>query len=76
MRPRRCDGNTHAGEVTGCQACLNLIHRLLTDYAAGDARTKQLLGSSTIYVLPRLCADGAELYLTTPFTCRSVPNFL
>ena len=24
-----CDGNTHAGEVTGCQACLHLAHTLL-----------------------------------------------
>ena len=51
----------HLAQVTGTQACLHLIHTLLTQHAAGDKRTQTLLASSTVYVLPRLCADGAEL---------------
>lgn len=70
-----CDGNTHAGEVTGTQACLHLAHTLLSGWGAGDERTKALMASSTVYILPRISADGAEMYLTTPFTCRSSPMF-
>ena len=70
-----CDGNTHAGEVTGCQACLHLAHTLLSDWAEKDERTCLLMATSTVYILPRISADGAELYLTTPYTCRSSPMF-
>jgi hypothetical protein len=70
-----CDGNTHAGEVTGCQACLHLAHTLLTSWEEKDERTELLMATSTVYILPRISADGAELYLTTPHTCRSSPMF-
>ena len=70
-----CDGNTHAGEVTGMQACLHLAHTLLTGWEAEEPRARTLLATSTVYVLPRISADGAELYLTTPHTCRSSPMF-
>ena len=70
-----CDGNTHAGEVTGAQACMHLAHTLLSGWGAKDARTVALLSAATVYVLPRISADGAELYLTTPHTCRSSPMF-
>jgi murein tripeptide amidase MpaA len=68
-----CDGNTHAGEVTGAQACLHLVHTLLEKWAAGDAWVKDVLATSTVYVLPRISADGAEYMLTTPYSCRSSP---
>eukprot|EP01047_Picozoa_sp_COSAG01_P056473 COSAG01_NODE_6408_length_3682_cov_400.192297_3_plen_149_part_01 len=68
-----CDGNTHAGEVTGAQACLHLVHTLLSAWDDGEARTRSLLGACTVYVLPRISADGAEMYLTTPHSCRSSP---
>lgn len=70
-----CDGNTHAGEVTGCQACLHLAHTLISAWAEKDERTLALMATSTVYILPRISADGAELYLTTPYTCRSSPMF-
>ena len=43
---------------------------------AGDAEdpwTREVLGSSACYVLPRISPDGAEFMLTTPFSCRSSP---
>jgi murein tripeptide amidase MpaA len=64
------DGNTHAGEVTGSTACLYTIWRYLADYGS-DPRVTDLLDHQTTYILPRLCPDGAERYLTTPTLLRS-----
>lgn len=64
------DGNIHAGEVTGCNVCLYTIHYLLTSYGVDDHVTR-LLDTTTFYVLPRVQPDGAEKYLTTPYTLRS-----
>ena len=60
------DGNTHAGEVTGCEACLHFLYTLLSDYANGDVSTKLMLATSTIYCVPRVSPDGAELYSPCP----------
>jgi hypothetical protein len=68
-----CDANTHAGEVVGCECCLHLIHKLVSGWAEGDAATRQLLATTTIYVLPQISPDGAEYMLTTPYSCRSSP---
>ncbi|MGH2413189.1 MAG: M14 family metallopeptidase [Microcystaceae cyanobacterium] len=64
------DGNTHAGEVTGSAVALYIIHYLLTHYEQ-DSQVTHLLDRYTIYVLPRLAVDGAEKYLTTPYSLRS-----
>ncbi|MCL2565010.1 MAG: M14 family metallopeptidase [Defluviitaleaceae bacterium] len=64
------DGNTHAGEVTGSMACLYTIDWLLKNYGK-DPQATRILDRSVIYVIPRICADGAELYLTTPYMLRS-----
>jgi murein tripeptide amidase MpaA len=64
------DGNIHAGEVTGCNVCLFTIEHLLTSYGTDD-RVTQLLETMTFYILPRVQPDGAEKYLTTPYTLRS-----
>jgi len=64
------DGNMHAGEVTGCAVALYTIHDLLTHYG-GDAAVTDLLDARTLYILPRVNPDGAERYLTTPYTLRS-----
>ena len=64
------DGNTHAGEVTGTMACLYIIDWLLTNYGKHQQATR-ILDTKVIYVLPRICPDGAELYLTTPHMLRS-----
>jgi hypothetical protein len=68
------DANTHAGEVTGCTAALDFLFRVLNGVEAGDATMERLLRTSTFYVLPCVCPDGNELYLTTPLTCRSTPR--
>ena len=67
------DGNTHAGEVTGAQACLHLIHVLLEGATQGVPRIQELLRDHAFYIVPRIAADGAELYLTTPHYVRSTP---
>src|SRR6056297_2311644 len=70
------DANIHAGEVTGSMAALHLIETLLT---SNDQKTKRLLETKTFYILPRINPDGAELYLTSPYTLRSsvrpFPNY-
>lgn len=64
------DGNTHAGEVTGTMACLYTIDWLLANYGKHQQATR-ILDTKVIYVLPRICPDGAERYLTTPDMLRS-----
>ena len=68
-----CEANTHAGEVTGTEAVLHMADELVTKFAAGDATTVALLRTSTVYLLPRIAADGAEKYLTTEYSLRSSP---
>ncbi|HMM42966.1 MAG TPA: M14 family zinc carboxypeptidase, partial [Thermomicrobiales bacterium] len=64
------DGNIHAGEVTGCNVALYTAEMLLAGYG-NDADTTELLDTRTFYIAPRVQPDGAELYLTTPYTLRS-----
>jgi murein tripeptide amidase MpaA len=64
------DGNTHAGEVTGSMAALYLIQTFLEGYGE-DNRITRLLDHQAFYILPRLSPDGAERYLTTPYTLRA-----
>jgi murein tripeptide amidase MpaA len=64
------DGNIHAGEVTGCNVCLYTIDYLLSGYGSNEQVTR-LLDSTTFYILPRVQPDGAEKYLTSPYTLRS-----
>ncbi len=65
------DGNHHAGEVTGSMAAMHTLDYLITNYGENDTVTK-LLDGTTVYVIPRVSPDGAETYLSTPFTLRSV----
>jgi murein tripeptide amidase MpaA len=69
------DGNTHAGEVTGTEACLKAIHHLLTGYGK-DPEVTELLDSTAVYVMPRVNPDGSEIYLITPHsrTSGGIPN--
>ncbi|MBA3824941.1 MAG: carboxypeptidase [Ktedonobacterales bacterium] len=64
------DGNTHAGEVVGSTACLYTIWWWLHEYGH-DPRITDLIDHQTTYIAPRLCPDGAEYYLTTPYHIRS-----
>ena len=64
------DGNIHAGEVTSSMTAMHTIDYLLTNYGSDETCTK-LLDTMTIYVIPRVTPDGAEKYLSTPYTIRS-----
>lgn len=64
------DGGTHAGEVTGTMAAMHTADYLLTNYGSDPDITK-LLDTMTVYVVPRVSPDGAETYLTTPYSIRS-----
>lgn len=68
------DGNHHAGEVTGSMISMYIIKHLLENFGK-DERVTKILQRYTIYVIPRVSPDGAEVYLTTPETLRSVPRF-
>jgi len=64
------DGNTHGGEVTGCAVALYNAHYLLSRYGE-DSFVTDLVDTRATYVIPRIAADGAEYYLTTPHGVRS-----
>ena len=68
------DGNHHAGEVTGSMISMYTIKFLLENYGKDD-RVTRILDRSAVYAIPRISPDGAEVYLTTPDTLRSVPRF-
>ncbi len=65
------DGNHHAGEVTGSMAAMHTMDYLLSNYGVDEKVTK-LIDTTTIYIIPRMSVDGAETYLTTPYSLRSV----
>jgi len=69
------DGNTHSPEVTGSAVCLKTIWYLLYKYGK-DSFVTDLLDTRSIYILPRLNPDGAELWLTKPYhrTMAAIPN--
>jgi hypothetical protein len=64
------DGNTHATELAGAQACLHLIELLLK---GESTRVQQLLQRNTFYIVPRISADGAEHVLREGVGVRSTP---
>lgn len=67
------DGNIHAGEVTAAMCAMHTVDYLLTNYGE-DTEVTRLLDEKTFYVIPRVSPDGAEKYLTTPYTLRSAPR--
>lgn len=67
------DANIHAGEVAGNSVAMYWIEWCLKNYGINPEAT-QLLDHHTIYVVPRISLDGAELYLTTPARVRSSPH--
>lgn len=64
------DGSTHAGEVTGSMSALYFLDYLVTN--ADEPEVAALLKQYAFYFIPRITADGAECYLTTPLRLRSV----
>jgi murein tripeptide amidase MpaA len=69
------DGNTHSGEPTGTNVCLNTIWYLVSNYGENEIVTK-LLDNKVFYILPRVNPDGAEIFLTKPYhyTKGGIPN--
>ncbi|MFN8846231.1 MAG: M14 family metallopeptidase [Bdellovibrionales bacterium] len=63
------DGNTHATELAGSQACVHLIDKLLTE--SETTRIKDLLNHVTFYIVPRISVEGAEAALTEGKFVRS-----
>ena len=57
------DGNIHAAELTASTACLYWLHQLVCGHAQ-DREITQLLDTRTVYLVPRLNPDGAELALS------------
>jgi murein tripeptide amidase MpaA len=56
------DGNIHAAELLASTAVLYYLHHLLAQYGQDPAVTR-LLDTRTLYLVPRLNPDGAELAL-------------
>ena len=63
------DGNIHSGEVASSMAVLYTLEKWLSAYGQDDGITS-LLNRYTVYAIPRINADAAEIYLTTPRTLR------
>jgi murein tripeptide amidase MpaA len=64
------DGNTHAGEITGCEVILYTIKRMLEAYGK-DPKVTALIDTRVFYFIPRVSVDASEYYLTTPYMIRS-----
>ncbi|WAH36280.1 M14 family metallopeptidase [Alicyclobacillus dauci] len=67
------DANIHAGEVSSNSVAMFWIHWCIENYGQ-DREATELLDQHTVYVVPRISLDGAELYLTTPARFRSSPH--
>lgn len=65
------DANNHGEEVITSAVALYTIDRLVQGHGH-DPEITELLDTRTVYVIPRLNPDGAELCLTTPY--RTVGN--
>lgn len=67
------DANIHAGEVAGNAVAMYWMQWCLGSYGT-DVEATELLDSHTVYIVPRIAVDGAELYMTTPARFRSSPH--
>lgn len=67
------DANIHAGEVAGNAVAMYWIAWCAENYGVNPEAT-ELLDAHTVYVVPRISLDGAELYMTTPAYFRSSPH--
>ncbi len=65
------DGNIHAGEVTSSMCAMHTIDYLVSNYDS-DPGIQNILDEYTLYVIPRVSPDGAEVYLNSPASLRSV----
>jgi hypothetical protein len=67
------DANIHAGEVAGNAVAMYWMQWCLGNYGV-DPEATELLDAHTLYIIPRIAVDGAELYMTTPARFRSSPH--
>ncbi len=71
------DGNIHASELCGSSVCLGVIEDLLRAHAGAalvdlpDHVRALLLADVLVYVMPRMCPDGAERVLERHHFVRS-----
>lgn len=63
------DGNLHSGEAASSMAVLHTLAKWLEAYGKEPLIT-ELMDQFTLYAIPRINADAAEVYLTTPFETR------
>jgi hypothetical protein len=75
------DGNMHASELAGSCVALAIADDLIQAHASGAALrdlpphlAEILRRDVLVYVLPRMCPDGAETILTTGAYVRSNPR--
>jgi murein tripeptide amidase MpaA len=64
------DANIHAGEPTGSAVILYAIDWLLQNHGV-DPRATRVLDTMALYLVPRICVDGVDLWMTTPTDLRS-----
>lgn len=67
------DGNTHASEIAGAQACLFFIYNTLTQFKK-NTELRFLLDHMNFYILPQVSPDGAEYFLEKRHEIRSSPR--
>lgn len=71
------DGNIHASELCGSSVCLGIVEELLRAYAGEPLadlpeHVRALLCEDVlVYVLPRMCPDGAERVISRHHFVRS-----
>lgn len=63
------DGNIHAGEVTASMVAMYFMDGILSNLQ--QEHIQKLLNQYTVYVIPRIAVDGAQMYLKTPHFTRS-----
>ncbi len=63
------DGNTHASEIMGCEACLLTIDHLMGRWEEPDVIEQ--MTDRAMYICPRISADGAEYVLKNEHYVRS-----
>jgi len=74
------DGNIHASELAGSSVCLGVIEDLLRAHAGQplcdlpDHVRELLLSEVLVYVMPRMCPDGAERVIERHHFIRSNPR--
>ena len=63
------NGNLHSAEAGSSAAVLYMIGDILERYGR-EERFTALLRDKVIYAIPRVNCDGAEVFLTSPYTLR------